>query len=85
MTSPAPKYFAVELSGGVATLLLDLPGESVNTLSPDVGAAHPRVRSVRTRLSTGMSTSCAQPARSQVHRLRTGPRTGRFELSGRDA
>ena len=38
MTSPAPKYFAVELSGGVATLLLDLPGESVNTLSPDVGA-----------------------------------------------
>jgi 3-hydroxyacyl-CoA dehydrogenase/enoyl-CoA hydratase/3-hydroxybutyryl-CoA epimerase len=38
MTTADLKFFTVELSGSVATLLLDLPGESVNTLSPDVGA-----------------------------------------------
>ncbi len=38
MTTAALKFFTIELEGGVATLLLDLPGESVNTLSPDVGA-----------------------------------------------
>jgi 3-hydroxyacyl-CoA dehydrogenase/enoyl-CoA hydratase/3-hydroxybutyryl-CoA epimerase len=38
MTTPAQKCFTIELADGVATLLLDLPGESVNTLSPEVGA-----------------------------------------------
>jgi 3-hydroxyacyl-CoA dehydrogenase/enoyl-CoA hydratase/3-hydroxybutyryl-CoA epimerase len=38
MTTPAPRFFTTELEDGVATLLLDLPGESVNTLSPEVGA-----------------------------------------------
>jgi 3-hydroxyacyl-CoA dehydrogenase / enoyl-CoA hydratase / 3-hydroxybutyryl-CoA epimerase len=38
MTTAAQKYFTVELDGGVATLLLDIPGESVNTLSPPIGA-----------------------------------------------
>jgi 3-hydroxyacyl-CoA dehydrogenase/enoyl-CoA hydratase/3-hydroxybutyryl-CoA epimerase len=38
MTTAAPKCFTVELADGIATLLLDLPGETVNTLSPDVGA-----------------------------------------------
>jgi 3-hydroxyacyl-CoA dehydrogenase / enoyl-CoA hydratase / 3-hydroxybutyryl-CoA epimerase len=38
MTTAASRFFSVELEDGVATLLLDLPGESVNTLSPDVGA-----------------------------------------------
>ncbi len=38
MTTAAQKSFTVVLEDGVATLLLDLPGESVNTLSPDVGA-----------------------------------------------
>lgn len=38
MTTAAQKFFSVELEDGVATLLLDLPGESVNTLSPEVGA-----------------------------------------------
>jgi 3-hydroxyacyl-CoA dehydrogenase/enoyl-CoA hydratase/3-hydroxybutyryl-CoA epimerase len=34
----ARTYFTVELAEGVATLLLDVPGESVNTLSVEVGA-----------------------------------------------
>jgi 3-hydroxyacyl-CoA dehydrogenase/enoyl-CoA hydratase/3-hydroxybutyryl-CoA epimerase len=38
MTTAAQKFFTVELASGVATLLLDLPGESVNTLSPEIGA-----------------------------------------------
>jgi 3-hydroxyacyl-CoA dehydrogenase/enoyl-CoA hydratase/3-hydroxybutyryl-CoA epimerase len=38
MTTPARKFFTTEFSDGVATLLLDVPGESVNTLSPEVGA-----------------------------------------------
>ncbi len=38
MTTAAPKCFTVEQQEGIATLLLDVPGESVNTLSPEVGA-----------------------------------------------
>jgi len=38
MTTADLKFFTVELSGSVATLLLDVPQESVNTLSPEVGA-----------------------------------------------
>jgi 3-hydroxyacyl-CoA dehydrogenase/enoyl-CoA hydratase/3-hydroxybutyryl-CoA epimerase len=38
MTTPAPKCFTTEITDGVATVLFDLPGESVNTLSPEVGA-----------------------------------------------
>jgi 3-hydroxyacyl-CoA dehydrogenase/enoyl-CoA hydratase/3-hydroxybutyryl-CoA epimerase len=32
------KNFRVEVEGGVATVLFDIPGEPVNTLSPEVGA-----------------------------------------------
>ncbi len=32
-----PRSFSVEVADGVATLLLDVPGESVNTLSAEVG------------------------------------------------
>jgi 3-hydroxyacyl-CoA dehydrogenase/enoyl-CoA hydratase/3-hydroxybutyryl-CoA epimerase len=38
MTTAAQKFFTTELADGVATVLLDVPGESVNTLSPEVGA-----------------------------------------------
>ncbi len=36
-TTDAAKAFTVTQEGGVATLLLDVPGESVNTLSAEVG------------------------------------------------
>jgi 3-hydroxyacyl-CoA dehydrogenase/enoyl-CoA hydratase/3-hydroxybutyryl-CoA epimerase len=35
--APRAKNFRIELAGGVATVLVDVPGESVNTLSPEVG------------------------------------------------
>jgi 3-hydroxyacyl-CoA dehydrogenase/enoyl-CoA hydratase/3-hydroxybutyryl-CoA epimerase len=35
--APKAKNFRVEVAGGVATLLVDVPGESVNTISPAVG------------------------------------------------
>jgi len=38
MTTAAQKSFTVEIEDGVATLILDVPGESVNTLSPAIGA-----------------------------------------------
>jgi 3-hydroxyacyl-CoA dehydrogenase / enoyl-CoA hydratase / 3-hydroxybutyryl-CoA epimerase len=38
MTTAAQKCFTVEIEDGVATLLLDVPGETVNTLSPAIGA-----------------------------------------------
>jgi 3-hydroxyacyl-CoA dehydrogenase/enoyl-CoA hydratase/3-hydroxybutyryl-CoA epimerase len=34
--STGPKNFRVEVAGGVATLLLDVPGEALNVLGPDV-------------------------------------------------
>jgi len=37
------KNFRVEVADGVATVLIDLPGEPVNTLSPDVGDEFARV------------------------------------------
>ena len=47
----ARRPITVEVADGVATLLLDLPGESVNTLSLEVG------RGARPRRSTGWSTT----------------------------
>jgi 3-hydroxyacyl-CoA dehydrogenase/enoyl-CoA hydratase/3-hydroxybutyryl-CoA epimerase len=35
---PANAIFRVEVSEGIATVLMDVPGEPVNTLSPEVGA-----------------------------------------------
>ena len=32
------RNFRVSVDGGVATVLVDVPGESVNTISPEVGA-----------------------------------------------
>jgi 3-hydroxyacyl-CoA dehydrogenase/enoyl-CoA hydratase/3-hydroxybutyryl-CoA epimerase len=36
MTVEKPAYFRVEAQGGIATLLLDVPGERVNTIQPSV-------------------------------------------------
>ncbi len=42
---PAGGRFRVEISGGVATVLLDEPGERVNTLTPEVGEEFDRILS----------------------------------------
>jgi 3-hydroxyacyl-CoA dehydrogenase/enoyl-CoA hydratase/3-hydroxybutyryl-CoA epimerase len=39
----ALRYFTVEVAGGVATLLLDVPGEPVNTLRPEIGEEFARL------------------------------------------
>jgi len=39
----ALQYFTVEVADGVATLLLDIPGEPVNTLRPEVGEEFDRL------------------------------------------
>jgi len=43
VSMPPGGRFRVEIGGGVAVVLLDEPGESVNTLSPDVGDEFARV------------------------------------------
>jgi 3-hydroxyacyl-CoA dehydrogenase/enoyl-CoA hydratase/3-hydroxybutyryl-CoA epimerase len=39
------RFFTVEVAGGVATLLLDVPGEPVNTLRPEIGEEFDRLLS----------------------------------------